>query len=357
MIEYIRILSETESHESSVGNDPKQQTTPETEEKIALSIQEKKIEEKAMEPSFEENTIISTQLLWIPERIVKIAKTTTDNARAISSWIMASLRGAFIPAPQNISNPEQTSEETLLTITKDPVQVWTMAMHAILVLLLALILWIIFSRKVQKPWHTFNIFILLTVCSYGAVMLLEYVGAASMTVSFTVSNMSLSCEGSVALGTIAITGNTGPYSSARKTTCTIETSNANGYALQWKTEPLSGGTGTGSLRSENGDTIAAYTPVVTGTPEIWSMATNASEWGGRVSSTSTTMSTGIWGADGSSEKWMNVSMTGSTIVTRNSATGGSPDTENIGFTAEVGSNKSQPAGTYQARIVFTAITN
>lgn len=263
-----------------------------------------------------------------------------------------------IPSIDKEAAAPQSSGQTLMaSIVEDPVRVWNTGMILLLLVLCIVGLRIILKGKVQKPWQMFNAFVVLLICSYGGLVLLEYVGATNMMVSFTVTNLSLSCEGAVELGTIAVTGNTGAYSSTRKTTCTIETSNPNGYTLQWKAEPISGGTGTGSLRSQNGDSIPAYSPSVSGTPETWSMSESDSEWGGRVSSTSTTMSSGVWGTDGASEKWMNVSTTGHTIVTRNSATGGSPDIENIGFTAEVGSSKAQPAGTYQARIVFTAITN
>lgn len=231
----------------------------------------------------------------------------------------------------------------------------------IVIALLSLLAYpIVVLRKGLDVWRMFNTFVLFSIMTYGGIVVLEYVGAASTTVGFVITNpsLSISCDASATLGTITVTGDTGPYAPVRSTNCTISTTASNGYSLQWRVSTGSGGTATGTLISESSNTIAAYTPLTAGTPETWSVASSDSEWGGRLSSTSTTVSTATWGTDSSSERWLNVSTGGTTIANRSSPTiNGSPDTERIGFRAQIGAAKNQPVGTYQANIVLTAITN
>lgn len=208
-----------------------------------------------------------------------------------------------------------------------------------------------------NAWQFLTVAIVLSILLYGLLAVLE-MSRAQVTVGLTVANygISLSCDSSVALGTITDTGDTGVYVSSRATSCSVTTGNAAGYSLQWQITTGSGGTNTGYLISQNEHVITPYTPAVAGTPETWSVSAGASEWGGRLSSTSTTFSSATWGPDGSNQKWLNISTGATVIANRTSATNGS-DTENIGFRAEIGSQATQPAGTYKATVVFTAITN
>ncbi len=295
----------------------------------------------------------------LSDTLTKALTHLLDQKEKMISWIVGPWKTATPPHEDVRATDDATRAPIRGTgIGSDPIATWNLVMQMMLILLTIGSLVVMFLRKVSRPWHTFNMFILLSICSYGGIVVLEYVGATTTVVSFTVSNLSLSCGSSLSLGVIPVTGDTGAYASERKVSCLIEAGTPDGYTLQWKSQPQSGGTATGSLRNQNGDTIGAYTPAVSGTPEIWSVSANVSEWGGRVSSTSTTVSTALWGTDGSSEKWLNVSTAGATIVSRSSATSsGSPDTENIGLRAEIGPQALQPGGTYQAAILFTAVAN
>lgn len=212
--------------------------------------------------------------------------------------------------------------------------------------------------------RVFTVGIAAAVSLYGMVMLLaeplhalaaadaENV-AVNLTVASTITN---TCTTPVSLGTINGTGDTGAYNSGRATACTVITNNSEGYTLAWKVTTGSGGTNTGKMISQFEDTIAAYTPAADSTPETWSVAAAASEWGGRLSSTSTTVNTGTWGTDASSEKWLNVGTGSYTIATRSTETAGGGDTENVGFRSEIGASKIQPTGNYTVTVVLTATT-
>jgi len=190
---------------------------------------------------------------------------------------------------------------------------------------------------------------------------LRVLGAAdseSVVVNLIVAAaISNTCTTPVSLGTITGTGDSGAYNASRATACTVITNNSLGYTLAWRVTTGSGGTSTGYMINQYEDTIAPFSPAVVSTPETWSVAAAASEWGARLSSTSTTVNTGTWGTDASSEKWLNVG-TGSTvtIATRNTETSGAGDTENVGFRGEIGASKSQPTGNYTVTVIFTATT-
>jgi len=112
--------------------------------------------------------------------------------------------------------------------------------------------------------------------------------------------------------------------------------------------------------ASGGDTIAAYTPAAPNVPEIWSVAGAASEWGGHMGASSTTVNTTTWGAldTYAGGKWLNV-VTGSTFEVANRATETSAggDSEIVFFGAEVGASKFQPTGTYTVSVTMTATTN
>jgi hypothetical protein len=138
-------------------------------------------------------------------------------------------------------------------------------------------------------------------------------------------------------------------------TCTITTNVPSGYSLSWSVPTGSGGTATGSLINETEDTVAPYSPAVNGTPETWSVASNAAEWGGRLRSTSDDTDI-IWGTDGVSEKWLNVSTGSTVIVQRTSANAPGGSDQHIHIRAEIGASTLRPSGTYSGVIVVTAIT-
>ncbi len=160
--------------------------------------------------------------------------------------------------------------------------------------------------------------------------------------------LSLSCGGSVALGTITFTGQ-----STGSGSCTVITDAEAGYGLTWRVATGSGGTATGYMINENEQTIAPFSPAVIGTPETWTIASSTSEWGARLRSAST--DTDIkWGTDGASEKWLNVGTGSYTVVSRASRTSVSGSSQVFQFRAEVGSTKVQPPGSYNVTVEFTA---
>ncbi len=155
--------------------------------------------------------------------------------------------------------------------------------------------------------------------------------------------ISIACGASVDMGTITGTG-----SASNTGTCTVITNATAGYDLDWRAASATMSNGT--------STIAAYTPAVADTPETWSVAAAASEWGGRLSSTSTYPDTTTWGTDGGTEKYLNVATTDRTIVSPNRETSDSGDDQVIEFKAEVGSTKVQETGTYTVNVTMTATT-
>jgi hypothetical protein len=161
--------------------------------------------------------------------------------------------------------------------------------------------------------------------------------------------LSLSCSGSVSIGSIAGTG--------QKTgsgTCIVYTDAYSGYNLGWSVLTGSGGTNTGYLINQYNDTIAPLTPVVTNIPETWSVDVADSEWGGRLRSNSSDVFA-EWGTDAASEKWLNIATSNRTIVTRTTATQQEGSLEIVQFRSEVGSSKLQSTGVYQTTVTFTAV--
>ncbi len=169
-------------------------------------------------------------------------------------------------------------------------------------------------------------------------------------------HISIACDSNVNMGEIAGTGQSNL--GTNDATCTVRTDNPTGYNLSFNSE-------TNSMLNESNDTIAAYTPTAEGSPEQWSVAASASEWGARLKKTgTTTYDSSKWGVAAGSESyisgdvyWHNVTDSGSfNIVTKNSETGEAGDTEVLQFGAEVGANKIQPTGTYDVDVTVTAVS-
>ena len=163
-----------------------------------------------------------------------------------------------------------------------------------------------------------------------------------------------SCTDSITMGGITGTGQSAL--ATNEITCTVITSNSTGYNLTFSSA-------TAYLEDADGNQIGAYTPGQAGTPEAWSVASSASEWGARLKKSGTTTYDSKWGDAAGSEtyasadvKWHNVTNSGSfTVVSRGTETAG--DTEIIQVGAEVGSSKFQPTGTYDVDMTVTATTN
>lgn len=160
--------------------------------------------------------------------------------------------------------------------------------------------------------------------------------------------LALNCGAVASVGTITVAGQ-----QTGSVTCTTITDAEAGYSLSWQVTTGSGGTNTGYLISPSEQVIAPYSPAVIGTPETWSVLSNTSEWGGRLSSTSTDTDN-KWGVDSSSEKWLNVGTGSYTIVSRSTRTAVAGSDQVVQFRVEVGAYKTQPAGTYEATVVLTA---
>lgn len=156
--------------------------------------------------------------------------------------------------------------------------------------------------------------------------------------------ISISTPADLTLSAIPGTG-----SSSGSVTWNVLTDNVNGYKMEWQASA--------DTMASGGDTIAAYTPAIGDTPETWSVLAGASEWGGRLSSTSTDTNA-EWGTDSSSEKWLNIVATPSLrqIVTRASPTSAGGSNEIVQFKIEVGASKIQPSGTYTVNVTATATT-
>ena len=165
--------------------------------------------------------------------------------------------------------------------------------------------------------------------------------AVNLTVAATIS---ISAPADVSLGTITGTGT----SSVGTATWTVTTNNSGGYKLEWQASA--------ATLTSGSDTIAAYTPAVADTPETWSVAASASEWGARLKSASTDAAA-EWGTDDASEKWLNVNNAAARqIVSRTTETDAAGSAETVAFKAEVGSSKFQPTGSYTVNVTATATT-
>ena len=161
--------------------------------------------------------------------------------------------------------------------------------------------------------------------------------------------ISMSCPSSMAMA--GITGYGKSDLTNNFVDCTIVTDNPAGYTLLVSAS-------TTNMKNANGDTIGPYTPVTPLYPETWSVASNASEWGAKLGSNSTTYDITDWGSNDtySGGKWHNASTSYLSFISRTSATTLLGDDEYIYFGAEVGAEKLQPSGTYSVDIILTAVT-
>lgn len=167
------------------------------------------------------------------------------------------------------------------------------------------------------------------------------VGAAFDTddvlVNLTVSStISLNSPSDVNMGTITGTG-----SVTGNTTWTVTTNNSAGWKLEVEASVT-------PAMASGGDTFADYTEAVEGTPEIWSIAASASEFGFGATGTYILAKYGTG-------KYMGFNSTTNEEVSTDSAETAGADTTVI-FKAEVGASKSQPTGGYSATVTATATT-
>ena len=211
------------------------------------------------------------------------------------------------------------------------------------------------------------VLVLLLACAFSSVVFVfnyvfENVDAAddgevvdvNLTVGATITN---ACTDSITMGGITGTGQSAL--TTNEITCTVVTNNSAGYNLTFTSA-------TTYLENATSDQIGAYSPATPGTPEAWSVASSASEWGARLKKTgTTTYDASKWGAAATTEAyassdvyWHNVTNSGSfTVVTRSTETLEAGDTEIFQVGAEVGSSKFQPTGTYDVDMTITATTN
>ena len=207
---------------------------------------------------------------------------------------------------------------------------------------------------------------------------------ADVVVQFLVTgSLSMSCSASSTLGSAVGTGTSGTGGMATAY-CQPSTNNALGYTLSWIVQTGSGAPavhanctntntcyGTGHLLSNNvtggyPDVIKAFDrkgshvnqPDRFDGTEIGSGS--GARWAARLRANSSTTGGGsvTWGADGSTEGFLNVA-TGSAIniAKRNNPTSGSGDIQNFLFKVFIPSSSFQPTGTYKATIRFTVTDN
>jgi len=161
--------------------------------------------------------------------------------------------------------------------------------------------------------------------------------------------IAINCDALLNMEAIQGVGLSDPDMSSNYATCNIFTDDNSGYNLYWKASS--------ATMASGGDTIVAYTPAVSETPETWSVAGSASEWGGHLGSASDTVDTSFWGnADSyAAGKWLNIPIANFNIATRLSKTTAAGDDEIIYFGAEVGASKVQPSGTYSVTVTITSV--
>lgn len=163
----------------------------------------------------------------------------------------------------------------------------------------------------------------------------------SVVISVVVSEtISINSPNDIALSPeIAETG-----SATGNVTWSVETNNSDGWKLELNASAS-------PALTKNADSFADYTEALPGTPESWSIAADASEFGfsseGDYAESKYSSGTFFEGFKGASK----------ILVAQDDevAPGGGADTQ-INFKAEVGANKNQPSGTYQATITATAST-
>lgn len=207
---------------------------------------------------------------------------------------------------------------------------------------------------------------------------------ADTVVQFTVtSGLSLTCSANSTLGSAVGTGTSGTGSMATAF-CTPITNNSLGYTLSWLIQTGSGAPGvhanctntatcygTGHLLSNNvtsgfPDVIKAFDRKGShiNQPGQFDSTTigsgSGSRWAARLRANSSTTggASVTWGADSSTEGFLNVA-TGSAVnvAKRTTETAAAGDTENFLFKVVIPSGSFQPTGTYKATIRFTVTDN
>jgi len=164
--------------------------------------------------------------------------------------------------------------------------------------------------------------------------------------SLSGGTISMACPDNVTMGPITGVGRSDLATNS--IVCNIKTDSVTGYKLEWSA---------GSATMVSGsDAIAAYSPAVAGTPEIWSVDAAASEWGAHLGAGSTTTDTNMWGAADTyvGGKWLDIGTSPFMVIDRHSATDPTGDEEIIFFGSEIGNGKFQPSGSYSVNVTMTA---
>jgi hypothetical protein len=133
----------------------------------------------------------------------------------------------------------------------------------------------------------------------------------------------------------------GTGSSTGNTTWTVTTNNSSGYKLEVETDQA-------NTMHSGSDIFTDYGEAIEGTPETWSVAADASEFG--FGATGSFIET-KFGAD----KYMGFNSTTKEQISSESAETSGSDTTVI-FKAEVGASKFQPTGSYSSTVTATATT-
>lgn len=144
--------------------------------------------------------------------------------------------------------------------------------------------------------------------------------------------------------------------SATSTVSCVVVSSDLGYQLRWQVPAGSGGTATGSLINQRNQTIGPFNPTVENVPATWSIGPTDAAWAGRIGSSSTDAEA-EWGIDNSSEKWLNISPDGRTIISRSTPTTNGGSTIDLHIRAGVGASSNQPDGTYRTSVSLLVIDN
>jgi len=168
------------------------------------------------------------------------------------------------------------------------------------------------------------------------------------------STIAIACQPSVTMGAITGTGYSGGAAtitaSQNAAYCVVKTNNSTGYKLEWAASGVNLDNAT--------DLIGPYTPAGA-SPEVWSMATNTSEWGAHIMSISTDESSTTWGTGDTyaGGKWFNVATSNYEVLSRSTKTTPYLGSETyVLFGAQVGADKFQPTGTYNQDVTMTATT-
>jgi len=194
---------------------------------------------------------------------------------------------------------------------------------------------------------SFAFFLMLILSSSFLILEPSLTGAADDTDAVDVtlavtSTISLDSPSNLALDDIPGTGATAD----EYVTWTVTTNNSSGWKLEVNAGTDPAMLGVGSTANQ----FANYTEGTPGTPEAWSVAASAAEFG--------------FGATGTyklakfdTDKYMGfATTTKEEVATRAAASAGGGDATAVHFKAEVGSSKFQPSDTYKATITATATT-